>query len=139
MIVSGQEVVTWVANMIEAPVPLQAQSLGWVRDDEIIAGVLYESYTGASIAASIAVAPGAVFPKELLWMMFDYPFEQLKVKKVLTYSRDSNHKVQVMLDKLGFVREAVIPDVYDDGALVIATMTKEQCKWLGDDHARQED
>jgi RimJ/RimL family protein N-acetyltransferase len=132
-------VLPWVAERIEAPIPINAVGIGQESGGRIVAGVIYESYTGTSIAASIAVEEGESVSRQMLWAIFDYPFNQLGVKKILTYSRNCNHKVQVMLDKLGFTEEATIEDVYEDGALVIRSMTREQCKWLGEDDARQKD
>lgn len=102
--------------------------IGLEKDGEIIAATGYEDFTGASVRTHIAVK-GRV-TKEFIRYIFWYPFEQLKVKKLIGLVSSGNEKALKLDKNFGFVEEAVVKDVYQDGDLHVLTMTKEQCRFL---------
>lgn len=112
-------------------------AIGWLRDDELLAGVLYEDFTGSSITATIAVAPGAVLTKEFVRAIFTYPFVQLGCGKMLALIHENNWRSHRLVKHMGFEVEAVIADYYPDGALNIYTMTKADCRWLEKEHGEE--
>ena len=68
--------------------------------------------------------------RTLLWVCFDYPFNQLHVKKVFG-PVPSYNKTALEFDKhLGFEEETVIEGVYPEGNLVLLSMTREKCRFL---------
>ena len=136
--IDSSVLVPWICERGSALPVVGATSIGWMRDDEIVAGVMYERYTGQSIEASIVVEGGASITRPFLWAMFDYPFNQLNVSKILAYCNSTNAKSIRLLTKLGFYPQALIEDVYEDGDLVIYTMTKQQCEWLEKLHEKGE-
>jgi len=123
-------VATWVANMADADPRLTVGAVGWLRDDDLTCGAFYENYTRRSITATIAVAPGAVVPKEFLRAIFHYPFVQLGCEKIVALIAENNWKSQNLVEKMGFEREAVVTDYYPEGDLFIYSMTKSQCRFL---------
>ena len=137
MLVSGPEVILWVAKRTEAnPRPAQS-AIGWMRDDELTCGIFYEGYTGSSITATFAIENGAVFPKDFLWAIFDYPFRQLGCKKMVALVAESNWKCRNMVEKMGFILEATVADYYPDGAMQVYTMTAEQCRFLEKEYGQE--
>jgi len=117
-------VAPFVAGAVGCPIHDRGNAaLGWLRDGEIVAGVMYEHYTGASIEATIAVAPGAVLVPGFVRVIFDYPFKQLDVNLILISVAESNWKSRNLVEKLGFVKETEVAGVYPDGAMIIYTMT----------------
>jgi len=126
-------VATWVANMAEADPRLTVGAIGWLRDDDLTCGVFYENYTRQSITATIAVAPGAVMPKEFLKAIFRYPFEQLGCEKMFALIAENNWRSQNLVEKMGFVKETVVTDYYPEGDMFIYSMTKRQCRFLEKD------
>jgi len=62
--------------------------------------------------------------------MFDYPFRQLEVDKIIVQMSSSNIKSSNLAKRLGFELEAQIKDAYPDGDRLIYTLTKDNCKWL---------
>ena len=131
-------VAPFVANAVGCPIHDRGNAaLGWIRDDEVIAGVMYEHYTGASIEATIAVAPGAVLVPGFVKIIFDYPFKQLGVNLILISVAESNWKSRSLVEKLGFKKEAEIVGVYPDGAKIIYTMTPSQCRWLENENGQE--
>jgi RimJ/RimL family protein N-acetyltransferase len=68
--------------------------------------------------------------RELMWMVFDYSFNQLGVRKVLALVRSTN---EIALDqdmRAGFKLEAIIREVYPDADMWVLGMTRAQCRWL---------
>lgn len=127
----------WVANMADADPRLTVGAIGWIRDDDLTCGAFYENYTHRSITATIAIAPGAVMPKEFLWAIFYYPFVQLDCEKIVALIAENNRKSQTLVEKMGFVREAVVADYYPEGDLLIYSMTKSQCRFLENDNGQE--
>jgi len=130
-------VATWVANMADADPRLTVGAVGWLRDDDLTCGAFYENYTRRSITATIAVAPGAVVPKEFLRAIFHYPFVQLSCEKIVALIAENNRKSQNLVEKMGFVKEAVVADYYPEGDLFIYSMTKQQCRFLEKDNGQE--
>lgn len=127
-------VAAWVANRTDADPRMAKVAIGWLRDDDLTAGVFYDYFTGKSITATIAVANGAVMTKEFLFEIFKYPFVTLGVWKLIAYVAESNYKSQTLVEKMGFVKESSIADYYSDGDLFIYTMTRQQCRFLEKNH-----
>lgn len=97
---------------------------------QLIAGVLYDEYNGTSIRMHVAAIGLRWMTKEYLWMCFHYPFEQLKVKKIIGLVGSGNEKAIEFDEHLGFQLEHSIEDAHRDGALLVYTMTREQCRFL---------
>lgn len=116
-------------ELVYAPTKM-VQSIVCVEDGEPIAGVIYDTYNTVSISAHIWVAPGKKPSREWFVAIFDYPFNRLKVSKIVGQIGQTNANA-LRLDKhLGFVEEARVRDFSPEGDLLIYTMTKDQCKIL---------
>lgn len=105
--------------------------IGLEKDGQIVAGVLYDHYNGRSAWAHIASNGSKNWlNKEFLRIIFDYPFNQLKLKKLIGVV-DSNNAQALKFDKhLGFVEQTVIKDAGTTGDLCVLTMSKEQCRFI---------
>jgi RimJ/RimL family protein N-acetyltransferase len=101
-----------------------------VEDGRLLGGVIYQGYTGASIRMHAAGFVPRWVDKDMLWMAFHYPFEQLGCGKVLGFVHSTNLKALDFNRKLGFKEEARITGVFRDADLVIMTMRREDCRWL---------
>lgn len=128
----------FIQKMTGATIPTDATGIGWVRDGEIVCAAMYDHYTGRSITASIAKAPGAVMPPGFVNIIFSYPFIQLGCAKILAYIEDVNWKSKQLVEKMGFVHEATITDVFPSGNMMIYTMSAENCRWLEKEDGKQE-
>jgi len=139
-LLTGIHVVQWVVNHGECFSPTSgAIGLGWERDGKVVAGVMYEEYTQASIHATIVLAKGEVIVKGFLWAMFDYPFKQLGVEKIIVQMSSANEASENLALHLGFTLEGRIKDAYPDGDRLIYTLTKDNCKWLEKEHEESKD
>lgn len=101
------------------------------RDGKLLGGIIFTSFTGASIAAHVAGFAPRWINNNMLWISFSYPFEQLNVVKVVAPVPSRNLRALDFNYKLGFKQEARIADIYPDGEdLLILSMRREDCRWL---------
>jgi RimJ/RimL family protein N-acetyltransferase len=105
-------------------------AIGLENDGRLIAGVVYDNYTGRSIAMHVAGEGGHWMTREFARVCFDYPFRQLGVNKVLGFVDSTNTQARRYDEHLGFVLEHVITDAGKSGDLCIYSMTAAQCRWL---------
>ena len=113
-------------------------AIGALVDDKALAwGVVYERFTGRSLTMHTAIADGKRVTRAALGEVFRYPFETLGVQKVLAEVNSENPKSRSLVERLGFVREAVVENVYLSGDMWIYTMERNECRWLrGKHHGR---
>jgi hypothetical protein len=128
---------TWVARRVNGVfTPENSSCIGLLdKEENIIAGVWYEMYTKTSIMTHIAI--DGKMSKEFLAVIFDYPFVQLGVNKLIGPTSSSNEDAIRFNHKLGFVEEARIKDAYPDGDMVLLTMTKDKCRFLGERYGKR--
>lgn len=138
-VVYGQDerVLEWVGSRInEGHFGPGAFGVGLEEDGELIAGVVYNMYTEASICMHVAAVPGKRWmTREFLWRCFAYPFLQLNCNRVTGLVRVDNLVAQKFDEHLGFVREGLIRKGCTDGTdMILYGMLKEECRWLGVKH-----
>lgn len=93
--------------------------------------VVYDDYEpGGSIRMHTAISDPKYVSRRAISAVFEYPFHQLGVKKVLATVNSKNRAALDLDFRLGFEVEAVIEDAYDVGNMYILSMTHEQCRWL---------
>ncbi len=121
----------WVAERTGGEWTGRGQAFGLVDDTKLIAGVILDAYNGASIMMHVAAEPGSRWlNRNFLWACFSYPFDQLKVKKIIGLVGEGNTAARKFDENLGFVLETTLKDAHPDGSLLIYTMNREQCRWL---------
>ena len=128
-LIAGTPVISWIISKGDCFAPgAGATGLGWVQDGKIVAGVMYEEFTEASIHATIVAETPMM--KGFLHKIFDYPFNQLGVGKIIVQVNSANKESLNLAYRLGFDEEGCIKGAYLDGDRIILTMTKDECKWL---------
>lgn len=129
-IVQGAEIGAWVADRIAGEFYSETSSaIGLLKDDEIIAGVIYENWNRASIFCHIAIE--GRLTKAYLRAIFDYPFNKCNVKKIIVPVVSNHVKSIKLVTNMGFTEEARIVDGSQDGDIIFLTMTRENCRFLG--------
>lgn len=129
IIVDTQTVAPWVMQRANCAISSDCTTIGQVSDDKIVAGVLYEHYTGHSIVGTIAVEPGHSMSKEFVTAIFDYPFRQLNCDQLMAYVNDENTRSKNLLEHMGFKLEATIPGVYP-ADMKIYILRRAECRFL---------
>lgn len=97
---------------------------------DLLGGVIYQGYTGRSIEMHVAGVPGYWLSKTMLWICFDYPFNQLLCSKAFALIPSSNSLSIDFAKRLGFSQETTVKEVYPDGDLVVLALRREHCRWL---------
>lgn len=111
--------------------PEGREAIGLVRDDEeVLAGVMLENYTGHCITMHIAISSANVPIRKLLVTSALYVFNQLGCHKILGLVPSTNKAALSFDTRLGFTPEAIIKDVFKDGDMIVLSMTREQCGFL---------
>jgi len=100
VIVIGQGVVEWVAKRAACSTH-NAQGIGLQRGGNLIAGVVYEDFNGANVFCHIAAEGSHWLTRKYLWTIFDYPFNQLKVKRITVPVAASNGRSKAFCATLG--------------------------------------
>jgi len=134
MIVFGD---VWHGDKIARAIPRQYNAgsdvvISRVDDEtgELLGGVIYDSYTKNCIFIHQAGFSKRWLTGDMLWIAFDYPFNQLKVEKLAGTIPSSNKALLAFNERLGFSEECRIKDAYPDGDMIVMTMTRAECRWL---------
>lgn len=107
------------------------RGIGLEQDGRLVAGVLYEGYTGNNIWMHVAAEPGSYWAtREFLGAVFNYPFVQLKLDRVSGYVEASNLAARRLNERLGFKREAVLERAARDGGdVILYVLWKKDCRY----------
>jgi hypothetical protein len=101
------------------------------RDGEILGGFVVCKYLGASATMHMAGLDPGWCSRELLWLAFDYSFNQLGLGKLIAPVRSDNYYGLSIDLRAGWRVEGLIRDVYPGAThMFILTMTKDSCPWL---------
>lgn len=101
-----------------------------VREGAKLGGFACCAYLGASMTVHMAGVDPRWCSRDLLWMVFDYAFMQLGLRKLIAPVR-SNNLVALAQDlRAGFRVEAVVRDAYPDADMILLTMDRGSCRWL---------
>lgn len=101
------------------------------EDGEILGGFALTGYMGLAMSIHMAARDKRWFSRELAWLAFHYPFVQLGVRKMIAPVRSDNSHSMMLCRRFGWQEEARLRDLFPGADLVILTMTKDQCRWLG--------
>lgn len=137
-LVIGNEIVgPWVAKQCRMIwTPENSQALGLERDGRLIAGVWYEDYNQRSVMAHIAIQ-GRI-TREFLFSIFDYPFRQMGVSKIVSPVTENNADSINLLEKFGFIESARLKDIHPSGDMIFYIMDRENCKYLGERYGKRQ-
>ena len=137
-ICTGQFVVEWVAKQTNdfgnfgsaAGIGVQKWDPVW-KSWKMLAGVAYAQFNGPNVVCHIAAEGKNWATRHYLWMIFDYPFNQLKVKRITVEVGEGNLPSRRFVEHLGFEQEARLEGAHPTGDLLIYRMRKPQAeRWL---------
>ena len=126
----------WIAQELDMVwTPENSTTIGWVEEGELKAGVWYEDYNGKSVTCHIVLKKP--INRKFLAIIFDYPFIQLGVNKIIGPVKSNNIEAIKFDEKLGFKEEARLLDVFPDSDLIFFTMAKADCRFLGERYGKK--
>lgn len=121
----------WVCSRTGGALDLACSAaIGLQQGHDLIAGVLFDSYNTRSVCMHVAATGAGWLNREYLKVCFDYPFNQLKVNKILGLVDSTNMQARKFDEHLGFQLEATIKDAGKFEDLLIYSMTRQQCRYL---------
>ena len=131
-LIIGKEVVGWVARRTNEFGGFGTDiGIGWMRGGLIVAGVAYADWNGPNVVCHIASDGTRRWAtREYLWTIFDYPFNQLNVKRITVCVGEGNSDSRRFVQHLGFGLESTLLKAHPTGDLLIYSMFKEQCQWI---------
>lgn len=102
-----------------------------VKDDTLLGGSVFANHTGESIGMHSASWAPRWISRDLLWVTFDYPFNQLRVKRIFGQVPEDNTLARRFNENLGFRYVARVEGVYRSGvACLVMCMDKAECRFL---------
>lgn len=110
--------------------PAVDQVISRVEDGELWGGNIITGFTGVSVHMHTAGFRPGWANRDFLWVLFHYPFVQLGCRTVFGQVPESNTKALEIDLKLGFKIVARIDDVFPDGACLVLSLAREDCRWL---------
>lgn len=114
--------------------PEGKSALGHIKDGEVLWAVVYDHYEkSGSIQVHLAISSPKIVTRRAISQVFEYPFYQLGVKKVIAIINSKNIKSLAFSLRIGWQIEHVIYDAYEMGDMYILSMTQEQCRWIKGD------
>lgn len=137
-LIIGKGVVEWVARQTAEYGNFGTDvGIGWQKDGQIIAGVAYASWNGVNVECHIASDKSKKWlTKQYLWTIFDYPFNQLKAKRITVCVGAGNEESTRFVKHLGFRLEAKLKDAHPTGDLQIFRMFANECRFLQVTHEK---
>ena len=131
---NAEQVGPWVAKKIFGPWT-GCPAIGLERDGRMVAGVLYENWNRRSVTCHIAIE-GLMTPA-YLGAIFHYPFVHLGCEKIIAPIAEGNEESIRFVTNLGFTEEARLLDAHPDGALILFTMERNACRYLGERYGKR--
>lgn len=135
-VVCGPIVGRWVAEQTNGCFSeVTSTALGLQKETgEIVAGVIYENWNKRSVVAHMAVT--GRLTRAFLGAIFRYAYEQCGVNKVILPVVSNNEKSNRFVKHLGFEEECRIYDSDPGGDIIIYTLKKSECRFLGDNYGQ---
>ena len=125
-------VAAWVAQQADCSVHAWAGyvCIGLEVDGMLVAGVVLESFSGRGANIHVAGIGKYWLSRNLLYSIFHYCFNVLKLKRLTGLVAASNAAALRFDQHIGFQVEATLADGAKDGDLIVLRMRREDCRYL---------
>lgn len=112
-----------------------ATAIGWEREGEIRAVVVFDSFSAADCNMHIA-SDGTKrwMSKELLFAAFAYPFVQCGLRRVTGLVPAKNHAALSFDLHIGFKLEGQCRNALPDDDIIILGMTRGSCRFIAPEY-----
>lgn len=128
--------VEWAEARIGVPFRTDARTIGYARDGELIAVVVYDGFSRNDVNMHIASdGTGHWLTREFLTAAFAYPFLQCGLRRVTGLVPAKNRDALRFDQHLGFRREGYHHKAANDGGdLISLGMLREHCRFIKRGH-----
>lgn len=108
-----------------------AVGIGWERDGELVAGVVYNDFNGPNICMHVqSDGSRRWLTRGYLRVLFDYPFNQAGAHRITGFVGEGNHDARRFDEHLGFRLETRLRGAHPTGDLLVYVMRREDCRWV---------
>jgi RimJ/RimL family protein N-acetyltransferase len=102
-----------------------------LRDYDRLGGVIFTNYTTESIAIHSAGWSPRWINRDMLFVTFDYPFNQLGVNRVFGYVPEDNFHAIRFNEKMGFTHVTRVEGMFKGNiACLLMKLERRECRWL---------
>jgi len=102
-----------------------------LKDGALMGGAVYNSFTHESIQMHVAGIGKHWANRDLLWVGYHYPFEQLGVQRIFAQVPEDNIASQRLCLHAGWEYVARIEGVYQGGlACLVMKIERKNCRFL---------
>lgn len=109
----------------------QYEAIGWEKDGQLTAVVVYTNWSGPDISMHIAAIPGRRWMSRVfLRAVFAFPFLGLGVRRVTWYVPSANTESVRFSLHLGAKLEGVKRDGWYGDDMLILGMIKSECRYI---------
>lgn len=103
-----------------------------VVGDKLLGGVIFTNYTIESICIHTASWSEHWVNRDLIFVVFDYPFNQLAVKRIFGRLPETNERAHSFNLHCGFRDVARVEGVYQHNvAQIVMRLDREDCRFFG--------
>ncbi len=102
-----------------------------MRDFERLGGVIFTNYTTESIAIHSGAWSDHWLNRDMLFVVFDYPFNQLGVNRLFGYVPEDNFHAIRFNEKVGFTHVTRVEGMFKGNiACRLMKMERRECRFL---------
>lgn len=108
-------------------------AIGVALKGEIVAAAVYHDYRPPSIEVTFVTTTPRWASRSNIKAILHYPFVQLGCKRVTAITPEDNTQARAFLERLGFQKEGVHPNVYKDNDMAGISYGLLRCdaeRWL---------
>lgn len=107
------------------------KAIGLERGGRIVAGVVYENWTGTNAWMHIAIEPGTIVSPVWARYVFAYPFDEVGVERLTAEVAGRNRSARRLVKRVGFRMEACLRGAGAMGDdILIYRLTRDGCRLL---------
>lgn len=104
------------------------QAVGREVNGEIVGAVIYTNASPTNVVTSIVLE--APLTRRFLRVIFWYPFEQLKVRRLTAMVEEWNTKSRLFCEHVGFRVEGRLRKAAANGGdVIVMGLLREECRW----------
>lgn len=112
--------------------PVTMEVISRAEDGVLYGGVVFENFTGGggSILIHVAGLKPMWINRDMLFVTFDYPFNQLGCNYMFGQVATKNAAARAFNKSLGFEEYLTLEGVFPDDDMILVRMKKSDCRFL---------
>lgn len=129
MIVQGEEVSKWVMSKTGGMTHDKMTSLGWIRNNELVSGFVFDNWTGHNLL--VHQRQDKIASRKFWKAVAEYCFVTLGCKRITGSVSENNEKALALNKNIGFEEEGRMKEAGSNGEdLILMVLWKDKCRML---------